>query len=517
MMKLNNKIRKNIKYIYIVVILGFYACSTDYLDGKAYGVSTTENFYKTPEDAQQAITSAYAPLHEMYLGNNTNFWGAISTDLLLGDVGTDDFIKGGSRYSDNPPLLQKELYQIQTSNNMFNEIWTINYKGINYANLVIEKVPNIPFDNVNEKKQILAEAHFLRAYYYFDLVNSFGGVPLIKEGTSYEDSNMPRSTTEETYAQIEADLKIAIADLPYRFDKGPSYYGHADKGAALGYMMRVSLYQNKMDQVKKYGKILIEDDKRYSLTSDFSSIFEEGGEWNQGSIFELICTTNTSYLGTGIVKDLTPKSEKGFGLIQAKKGLRDAYVVNVDPITKDTIRDPRYDTTFYQPLSITQDGEISPRDVYGTHWFNKKYSWSPHTNNPFPTLGNTISSNNIRLLRLADVYLMYAEAIYQSDPTTAIEYVNKVRKRARESAGVGNLFPQDLPLTLTGDVLRDAIYKERRIELAGEGYRYHDLIRTGRAATVLGPLGFQIGKHEVMPIPYSQMTLSKGVLQQNNY
>lgn len=503
-MKIYNKIRKNIKLFTVVLTVGLTSCSDDYLDVGTYGEPLVDNFYKTPEDAEQGMISVYSAMNEMY--GKKNFWGVMGTDIIFGDIGTDDFIKGGNRVNDNIPLDQKKIYQIPTSNIAIEQVWAVNYKGIYYANLVLEKVPAITFEDETRKDEILAEAHFLRAYFYFDLVNSFGGVPIVDRVIEYTEANIPRATEEETYAFIEEDLKVAIDELPSRFSKGDDYLGRADKGAALGLMMRVSLYQNKLEQVKEYGDELFK--LPYTLAPDFNSVFKQTGEWGSGSIFEINYSSNTSILGTGITQRIAPRSKKGGGFMQAKRNLRDAYIVNI--VGTDTIREPRYEASFYNPNDKP--------GVYGTGWYIRKYSWEPYSDYASPTIGGTSNSaNNIRVVRLADAYLMYAEAVYESDPATAIEYVNKVRKRARESGDVGNLFPEDLSSGLTGNDLRDAIYNERRLELAGEGYRYHDLIRTNRTSSVLEPLGFVIGKHEVMPIPYSQMQLSKGVLIQNNY
>ncbi|MDO6802961.1 RagB/SusD family nutrient uptake outer membrane protein [Wenyingzhuangia sp. 1_MG-2023] len=478
-------------FLTFLLISTLTSCFDDYLAVDVYESPVSSSFYKTEIDAEQALTAAYAPMNSMY----GVFFKAISGDLLFGDIGTDDLLKGGANISDRVQLYEKETYNLTTSNASVKQIWKENYIGVLYANLVLEKVPNINFADATYKKQIIAEAHFLRAYYYFYLLNSFGGVPLIKEGVFYGDTNIPRATEIETYEFIEDDLKAAIADLPSRFTQGDDYLGHADKGAALGLMMRVSLYQNKMGQVKTYGDQLLT--LPYVLEPDFNNVFQQSGEWNSGSVFEIDFSSNSSGLGNQIPLAMTPKSKGGIGLGQLKQELIDAYDVN----------DPRITGSFYQVTG-----------GYGTTWYNKKYSWSPYSDYNQPTIGGKgNSANNIRVIRLADAYLMYAEAIYQTNPITAIEYVNKVRKRARESGGIGNLVPADLPLTLIGDDLRDAIYKERRLELAGEGFRYHDLIRTNRAADVLVPLGYQVGKNEVMPIPYEEITLSQGIILQNNY
>lgn len=489
-MKLLDNIKRHIKYGLPAVILAITSC-TDELDSEAYGEPVLENFYTNPVQAEQALVAAYSSMSEIA---GSNFWGTMGNDVIFGEIGTDDFIKGGRTAENNAPLFERDTWSISTSSQIIEQMWKVNYKGILFANLVLENIPNIDFDDEERKKEILAEAHFLRAFYYFDLVNSFGGVPIIDRPLAIGEFNVPRSTKEATYTFIENDLKIAIADLPSRLNRDASYTGRADKGAALGMMMRVSLYQNKMSQVETYGNQLFA--LGFELTPDYTTIFQPEGEWNSGSLFEINFSSDASILGTGIPRRVNPISNKGGGFVQAREGLRNEYEVN----------DPRFDATlFFEDYS------------YGTDWYVRKYAWAPYTNYDLPAIGgNNNSANNIRIIRLADAYLMYAEAIYLSDPTTAIEYVNRVRTRARGTADP-SVVP-NLPNSLTGQDLLDAIFHERRVELAGEGLRFHDLVRTGRAGALLSSYGFTEGTNEVMPLPINQITLSDGVLTQNpNY
>ncbi|WP_343328417.1 RagB/SusD family nutrient uptake outer membrane protein [Polaribacter staleyi] len=488
-MKLYNNIKIYIKYSLLLLLVVMVSC-TDNLDSKAYGEPVLEDFYTNPVQAEQALIAAYSSMSEL---SGSDFWGTMGNDIIFGEIGTDDFIKGGRTAENNAPLFERDKWTISTSNPVLGELWKVNYKGILFANLVLEKVPNITFDDAVRKKEILAEAHFLRAFYYFDLVNTFGGVPVIDKLLSIGEVNVPRATKEATYTFIEDDLKIAIADLPSRLERDANYNGRADKGAALGMMMRVSLYQNKMSQVETYGNQLFA--LGFELTPDYTTIFQPEGEWNSGSLFEINFSSDASILGTGIPKRVNPISNKGGGFVQARDGLRNEYEAN----------DPRLNATMFFIDA-----------PYGTDWYVRKYAWAPYTNYTKPTIGgDNNSANNIRIIRLADAYLMYAEAIYNTNPVKAIEYVNKVRTRARGTA-LPTVVP-NLPNTLSGQPLLDAIYHERRVELAGEGFRFHDLVRTGRAGALLSPYGFIEGKHELMPIPVDQVTLSEGILEQNNY
>ncbi|WP_422080901.1 RagB/SusD family nutrient uptake outer membrane protein [Ulvibacterium sp.] len=484
-----NKNIESVKYFLCAMLVTFTLSCDDDLDPQNFGEPVLEDFYNTPEQAEQALVSVYSSMRVLY---GSNFWGTMGTDIIFGEIGTDDFIKGGRTASNNAPLLEKDTYTYTTSNPIFEELWSVNYEGILFANLVLANVPDIEFEDTDRQQEILAEARFLRALYYFDLVNSFGGVPLIEEPLELSEFNQPRASKEEVYQLIESDLQFAIDNLPSRFDRGGDSLGRADKGAALGLMMRVLLYQNKNDQIRSFGDQLFA--LNYSLTPDYSTIFQPEGEWNSGSIFEINFVTDANILGTGIPRRVNPNNNRGGGFVQAREDLRNEYEEN----------DPRFDATLF----------FNDRP-FGTDWYVRKYAWEPFTDYLKPDIGgNNNSANNVRLIRLADTYLMYAEAVYASDPTTAIEFVNRVRRRARGTAP-DNVLP-DLDPTLTGQALLDAIYHERRVELAGEGFRFHDLIRTGRAESLLSEFGFTAGINEVVPIPATQVTLSKGVLAQNN-
>lgn len=290
MKKIDIRYIKCLPFFVIVLLMTFTSCNDDYLNVDAYGMPVIENFYKTPEDIEQALSAAYYPMNEQY----TSYQQAWSSDLFMGDIGTDDHLKGGLKLGDVPFLLQKQQFNLTPSNPYLEARWRIQYNGILYANLILDKLESVEFSDAARKKEIKAEAHFLRAYYYFYLVNFFGGVPLYDSAFDFDEANIAKSSVSDCYTFIEEDLKIAIEGLPSRFTKDATYLGHADKGAALGLMMRTCLYQNKMGLVKTYGEQLFS--LPYALV-DLNSIFQPEGEWNSGSIFEINYSSNTSKLG----------------------------------------------------------------------------------------------------------------------------------------------------------------------------------------------------------------------------
>jgi hypothetical protein len=235
---------------------------------------------------------------------------------------------------------------------------------------------------------------------------------------------------------------------------------------------------------------------QYGLTPNFADIFQPTGEWNNESIWEISAGSFADNRGSLMARFISPRNRGGVGFGQIKNDLRAAFAAN----------DPRLNASFYNVTG----------NPYGTNWYNRKYSYAPFSNYQRATVGAAVPNgpHNFRVVRLADIFLLYAEAVHTSDPLLAIDYVNRIRRRARGN-NPSTVVP-DLPSNLTGQSLLNAIYLERRLELAGEGHRFFDLIRTGRAASVLGPLGFKTGIHERMPIPELQISLSNGVLVQNN-
>lgn len=481
----------------IALMLGFAVIGCkQYLDVEPIGQIPSSNFYQTQTDAKQALIATYSPVREMI--SNENFARAQINDVIWADVGTDDIFKGGGSSSDGPQLIQKESYQITSSNPVVQNKWSVNYKGIQFCNIIFQRVPSIPFADTLLKRRYLAEARFLRAFYYFDLLKNFGGVPIVDAVYDNEsDYNKKRSTKDEVYAFIESDLAKAINDLPSRFDAAypKADIGSADKGAALGLRIKVAAFRNKMAEVKTYSEQLFTI-TGYKLTPNFGDIFQPAGEWNSESIFEINAGSFSDNRGSLMARFVSARSPAaGVGFDQISNDLRNEFEAN----------DPRQAASFY---TVTQPN-------YGTNWYNRKYSFTPYSLYSKANVGAAVANGpqNLRVIRLADIYLLYAESVYVTAPLVAIDYVNRVRRRARGMAGV-SVVP-DLASILTGQALLNAIYHERRVELAGEGHRFFDLIRTSRAAKVLASFGFKEGVNELLPLPALELSLSQGVLQQN--
>jgi tetratricopeptide (TPR) repeat protein len=377
-----------------------------------------------------------------------------------------------------------------------------NYTGITRANYILEHKDNIDFPR---KAHILAEAKFLRAYYYFELVKYFGDVPIIidKRIGIEEARTIPRSPKAEVYAQIEADLVAAAAVLtPVAAQKG-----RATRGAAKALLGKVYLYQNKFTEAAAIFDEII-DSGQYSLYPDYSQLFSVAAENNSETIFDveytgleggsygcLICLEGNAAVGFQGIRQYTgPVYGDGNSYNLPTPELYAAFSP-IDPRRAATVLDiEAFIAAQTNPASITYAIGAGGHTGYYNNKYIKKQGEIGLPDN------DLTSPVNYRVLRYADVLLMAAEAHYQlGNPSRATALVNQIRQRAGiPGASVNSI---------------EKVYNERRLELSGEGLRFFDLVRTGQAAQYIP--GFVVGKHEVFPIPQVEIDLAGGTWSQN--
>jgi tetratricopeptide (TPR) repeat protein len=417
---------------------------------------------------------------------------------------SDDAHKGSNPNDQLPTVGPYETFTHTTTQDGLDRWWSALYEGIKRANVVIEKVPSI---NMNEqlRNRYIAEASFLRGLFYFDLVRAFGGVPKVTSTTPA--TKTPRSTDAEIYELIISDLEFAAQHLPEKSLYAPDDAGRATKGAAKSLLARVYLFMGDYKNVEKYALEVIASDE-YDLEDDFADANGKNGEHGIESVFEIGAMEvegagGNQYANTQGVRG---SPNRGWGFNRPSLDLRYSFEEG-DPRLDATIIDlgETLDGIFIIGDGTTPDVVVVNGIVTEVECYNQKV-WYPGT--------NTITQwgHNRRLIRYADVLLMAAEALNENDkPGDALPLLNEVRERAR--GGNGSILP-DVTVT-EKNALRNAILEERRHELALEGHRFWDLVRTGRAAIVLGPLGFQTGKHELLPIPQNEIDISQGSLQQN--
>ena len=319
---------------------------------------------------------------------------------------------------------------------------------------------------------------------------------------------LTRSPKLDVYKQIEQDLIAAIADLDEKSDQPSSQLGRATKGSARGLLAKVYLFQGDFANASKYAMEVI-NSNIYGLEPVFTDATGVAGEDGIESVFEIgaIGIEGTGGNGYANVQGVRGTPNRGWGFNRPAPNLRASFEPG-DPRLKGTIIDLG---DVIDGITIMGDGTTpdvttdTNGNILETECYNRKV-WTP---------GTDVASqfgHNRRLLRYADVLLIAAEALNETDkPGQALVYLNTVRLRARQ--GNSTILP-DIKTT-EKNALRDLILKERRNELAMEGHRFWDLVRTGKAADVLGPLGFVAGKNELLPIPQSEIDISQGSLTQN--
>lgn len=496
---------KKYNLLFLSFLFLMTACQKDLLDKQPIIGTTESNFYKTEEDAIAAVNAAYAALQfEMTpAGHFRWFWG---------DIMSDDSEKGGSGDNDVNILLRLETFQGPTNSDLLESEWAANYEGIYRANVVLEKVPAIQMDETI-KAQILGEAKFIRAWFFYNLVTIFGDVPLVDHVLIPSEYTMGRSPASEVWALIESDLIGAAEDLPARSQLINAELGRVTKGAAHALLARSYLFQQKMAEAVPVLDAIISSNE-YQLVADYNSIFTPGGENNAESIFEIQYMNasggnwgrNNANEGTFTNVFTRARGQfEGFGFNIPTQNF-------VDEFFKEGFEDPRLSATVFRVGDDMGDRGAFTLEATGGFphlYYAKKYFSNKSETAPFGDAAPNGGTND-RVIRYADVLLMHAEATYHTgDEAVAKASLNKVRARARANT---NLLPD---VTTSGADLLDAIYHERRVELGLEGHRFFDLVRTGRAAEALNSLGYKEGTNNLFPIPDSQIQASNGSITQN--
>ena len=274
----------------MVVVLASTGCSKDFLNRDPYIGSSAGNFYQTADDAEAATIACYAPL-QVEISDGAHFrW-------YFGDIVSDDADKGGSGDTDEPDLLEFENFFGDPSSGIVLGEWKTAYKGITYCNIALQNIPDIEMDDF-VKLAYLGEAKFLRAYWYFNLVTTFGGVPLVTAPLAPSEYAQPRATAEEVWAQIVADLEDAAANLPEKSAYSVSATGRATRGAANALLAKAYLYMGDNFTGDNWQKCRerceeVVGSGEYFLDPDYGSIFTESGENGPGSIWEIQYANNS--------------------------------------------------------------------------------------------------------------------------------------------------------------------------------------------------------------------------------
>jgi starch-binding outer membrane protein, SusD/RagB family len=500
--------KKYIKTLSLVVLFAATTSCNKWVDNDPHDTYTiTElDYLKQESDYRTMAVSVYTPTQ----------W--INQVVPIGDIASDNAVTGGADASDVIPLQQLDDYTHTPNNSVLTEIWISAYEGINRANYLHQyKAKNLAGETVSfaGKEALYGEVYFLRAYYYFTLVKMFGDVPFFvdKRLNLTENKTLQRTAKATVYKQIELDLTNAIAVLP----AVQAQKGRITKYAAQAMLGKVYLYQKKYDLAATTLENIIQSNA-FSLVPNYNSIFLKDGENGSESVFEIQYSNGSPYYNWGFekrgqgnyaaqqcgIRSLTGSSPyaEGWSTNLPTQNLANMYAAG-DKRKTVTVLDIDAYKTANPSFNITY--KVAP--YKNTGLYNQKY---------LPRKGETSGQvelnygNNQRIIRYSDVLLMAAEANNKAttpNDTKAQGYINEVRRRA---------FGDNAhDVSSTGTTLYQTILDERRMELAMEGDRFFDLVRTGQAATVLAPK-FMVGKHEVFPVPQQEIDIS-GLTQNPNY
>lgn len=485
-------------------------CSDSFLEVTSPTQEFIDTYYTTDAHIQEAVVAAYDPLHWTDWGMNE-----YNPVTLMSDIMADDLWIGGQDRTDNQAWhLMMNFEAIPT--NVIKGLWSVAYSGVKRSNDVLTYL-EWAGENVKEENRAYytAQVLTLRALYYNWLWKFWGNIPYydVNLTAPYLAEQLP---ADQVYEKIIADLDnvISMDVLPMR--ETSENYGRVTKAMAYMLYAEVVMYQN---DESRYGKALqymqeIINSGEYDLVDDYAGIFKESGEWNKESIFEVNYTDDNAVRswsapltagGTVLPTLISPHTwpdgtdghDQGWGFCPVRLETYERYANN----------DTRRDATCWNAGALGVDYNKRYQD---TGLFLEKYAALTGNNKDQKADAQLNWNNNLRIYRFSETLLNAAELIARGAGSgDAKLYLNKVRKRAG--------LVTELEPTI------DNIIEERHLEFVGEGKRYWDLIRTGKASSVLVPdeYGYRTNtwteNKKYLPIPQSEIDAAQGTLTQNNY
>jgi hypothetical protein len=446
---------KNIKYIsgLLLVLVFICSCSKEDLTLNPISAIGDVNFYSNDAEILGAVIAIYDGLQNVPL-----------REFALTEMRSDN---AKTKQSEGD-WKQLETFDVLPTNSVIGTYWKANYNVIFRANTVLKHIDVV--QDPDKKAQYIGEAKFARALAHFNLVRAFGGVPIIDKVISItETTYFSKKTAAEVMAFVEADLAAAVINLPV---KSATSFGRASKGAAQGLLAKVYLTEHNYAQALPL-LLALTTDSQYALQANYKDVFYT--EKNNEILFAIPYTSDSS------------TESQDFSFEMSASG-----AIALNYVTTNF-------ASFMDPSDVKRKAvNINPSNAL----LNGKYI-SSATN-------ARLCGNDWIVLRLADVYLMYAEAIMGSATVTtnsaAIQYYNNVRLRAGMSV-----------IASGGTLTKMMLLNERRVELAFENQRLYDLIRFGEAQTVLSAYSstFNGVNDLLLPIPQSEINVSGGLLLQN--
>lgn len=530
------------KFILTALIFCFLtACNSDFLNEVNPNQPTEDTYWNTEADAEAALATIYSPVRGQMYG----YFGAF-TGFQNQNVRGDDVLP----IQDDPTTWATTVFTNDPNNSHLADDWGLLYRSISRSNTFIANIDKVEMD-ATRKNEMLGEAYFLRAWNYFMLVMNWGDVPLRLTPIQNTDESMSPSAPEaDIWAQIESDLKEAKSLLP--ITRPASQNGRVTKGAAIAYLGKAYVYQEKFSEAKTELEEIMTGSYNYDLVEDYEDNYTESNEFNKESIFEI----NYAQFGTGGVwgndGSDTPQvnilgnfvgspTTGGWYKIQPSKSIVDEFTIEERPAGSDSrfdkrmytnfffkysdYDDPRPDETWYGEMEISMDdlwegtagkrtgNEPNYSSINGVpgRFIIKKFTafWSGNGDSMYHSEKHT---NNIRVFRFAEALLLHAEAAVRiGDLAAAATDLTRIRDRAGLAKKTWN----------SADELMKEIEHQRLLEFWMEGHRFYDLKRWYNTAEIksiflergkLGANNFQ-EKHLYYPIPQGEMNSNTEIQQ----
>ncbi|MDR1121943.1 MAG: RagB/SusD family nutrient uptake outer membrane protein [Dysgonamonadaceae bacterium] len=546
------------------------SCS-DFLDRELQGSPTTGNYYQTTYQLQEALNGVFNILQS----NNYN-----NCEWIFGEACGDDVI--GNDESGTNQIAQLVNFTFNTSNTWIRDRYAVNYKGISAANQVIANINRVKFadDDIGKYvavREILGQAKFLRALFYFNLVKTYGGVPVRPETEDINQLVIPRSSKEEVYACIEKDLREAAVALRHPVN---TEAGKPGTGAAVALLMKVLGYEAQpgepseyWDEIVRLGEYFIEGkdlsyreilhfDERYDCSWDelreslwfkpkakltatdpyedadtklpvmvnnynleakslydgsplhYRELYNESGEFCARSVFEVVFKESANGMSDDLNQGTGIFDDLLFNRLWASSSFREAIA-----------NDPRKNVITTEHGTVTFDGErleVPPGRFGCMKWYTPKMEDPASATTIFSNTLTNDGGKNRRVIIYSEVVLWYAEALNETgNGMKALEQINRIKTVANKITGASTLYQPN-----TYVEMRNQIWTERRVELCHLWDRFFDLVRQGRAAKVLHDLAplhtphlrgkyFVEGVNEIFPIPQNEIDITNGVVSQN--
>lgn len=473
-----------IKYIFFSVLL-FTSCK-GFLDKDPIATLDAGSFFQTEDDAIQAMNAAYKPL--TFSNANNNFYWAFGT------LASDEAIAGGD--GSRAGLIDLDALTHTPRTDEINRFWQLEFSGITQCNLVLDKVQTIAISKTI-KDRVVGEALFLRAFYYFQLTQVFGDVPLLTGIVSPDKLKIPRISKTLVYQQIIADCDQSANLLPPQYSGAE--IGRATRGAALALAAKTHLYQKNWDKTLEY-IAKIKALNIYGLMPNYQDNFNKKTQNNKESVWEIQHTNLELNVGNSLNQWwYSKKIVGGYGFAEATDTFVKAFEAD----------DPR------RKFTVVANNEDYFGVVYKNSFSSTRYSVRKYLQADSTLTQKADGDINYTAIRYAEVLLWEAESLAELGRNTeGAVPLEMVRNRARLQAANPLTALQKI-VTTDKTALINAIRRERQVELGFELHRYFDLVRWGIAAQNIAE--FKVGKHEVFPIPQIEMDLNPSLIQNPNY